>query len=71
MQRLSLQRFQTIFNDLQAAQEVLNISFCVIGATARDIWFRARTDQIPLRATNDLDVTVWLEEIQIWEEIRN
>lgn len=38
--------FQTLFEDLQAVQDALGVTFCVIGATARNIWFRSRTDAI-------------------------
>jgi predicted nucleotidyltransferase len=67
---LQLTTYRTLFEDLQATQQALGVEFCLIGALARDIWFRARLGIDSARATDDLDATVYLQDLSQWENVR-
>lgn len=67
---LKLTAYQTLFEDLQATQRALGVEFCLIGALSRDIWFRARLGIESARATDDLDATVYLQDLSQWQNVR-
>ena len=60
-----------MFEDLAAVQAEFGVRFCLIGATARDVWFRDGGHTPPLRATNDIDVTVAVPTHEAWEQVRD
>jgi predicted nucleotidyltransferase len=63
--------FSFVFEDLAEVQAELGVRFCLIGATARDVWFRDHGHTLPLRATNDIDVTVAVPTHKAWEQVRD
>lgn len=68
LSNVRFRQFRSVFDDLEKALKEADIDFYVLGALARDMMLS--NDQVSTRTTMDVDLAVYINESDKYEEFR-